>query len=323
MKKLLSILIVLIQPLFLYSQNTAYLPLLEKGKKSFSIDVCTSAQICSDKAIICGGERSLGHYYVISEKDTLIKSNKYYQLCYYTTYSNDKQCSDAPYYMDTTHLYTSNYLLREDTIKRQVLMFNVDSAKEYVLYDFGLKKGDTLKNYYYAYQASIAYYVVDSVKNVQINGGELRKQWFFHSEKNPASFVIEGIGNPEGILRQVLPAYLESRYTYGCLSKNGLSMYGNTCPIAAGPQSVGIQEQEKNILIDVYPNPVSDILNIHTTDPLAFKETSLRIYNALGQEVYQQKGMDNINTALLENGMYWVVITTAGRRVLTQQFQKL
>ena len=58
--------------------------------------------------------------------------------------------------------------------------------------------------------------------------------------------------------------------------------------------------------IELYPNPVSNILNIKG---IATFEQSIIIYNVLGQEMLTTKGTNQIDLSSLTNGIYFVLIT--------------
>jgi hypothetical protein len=72
---------------------------------------------------------------------------------------------------------------------------------------------------------------------------------------------------------------------------------------------VGTPEQPANVEIAVYPNPVTDHMNIVS----GVEMTQVEIFNQLGQVVYSQVVKDtnfNLNTANFNAGVYFVRITT-------------
>ncbi len=58
--------------------------------------------------------------------------------------------------------------------------------------------------------------------------------------------------------------------------------------------------------IELYPNPVSNILNIKGSST---SDLSIVIYNVLGEEMISKKGTDHIDLSSLTNGIYFVLIT--------------
>ncbi|NTV83911.1 MAG: T9SS type A sorting domain-containing protein, partial [Bacteroidales bacterium] len=72
---------------------------------------------------------------------------------------------------------------------------------------------------------------------------------------------------------------------------------------------LGTPDQAEEIEFSVYPNPVSDQLNI-TTD---VEMTQVEIFNQLGQRVYSQVVKNtffNLNTSEFNSGVYYIRITT-------------
>lgn len=82
-------------------------------------------------------------------------------------------------------------------------------------------------------------------------------------------------------------------------------------PKASAPfnVNVGVKENAKS-LVSVFPNPAKDVLKVKATSNI----TSIKVVNVLGAQVVNQKVDDNkaeINTANLENGIYYITIETA------------
>jgi len=71
--------------------------------------------------------------------------------------------------------------------------------------------------------------------------------------------------------------------------------------------SVGEQVLASNIKI--YPNPVQDLLKIDFNN---VEVTSIKIYNLLGKQVFEQNGMvdKSINVSNLTSGMYLMKVAT-------------
>lgn len=78
--------------------------------------------------------------------------------------------------------------------------------------------------------------------------------------------------------------------------------YTDTC----GHINVGINEIAHNTELEIYPNPVNDIINIDVND---FKNTYLIIYDNIGRLVTKQKLITKttqLNIASLSKGMYFL-----------------
>ncbi|HWY12267.1 MAG TPA: T9SS type A sorting domain-containing protein [Bacteroidia bacterium] len=67
------------------------------------------------------------------------------------------------------------------------------------------------------------------------------------------------------------------------------------------PSSVGIKEFDKNEWIKIYPNPVSNALNIKFDSK---HNSSIEIINYLGQTVLKQNYSESIDVSKLESGYY-------------------
>jgi len=78
--------------------------------------------------------------------------------------------------------------------------------------------------------------------------------------------------------------------------------------------NAGIDNHEQAVSFRIYPNPVSDYMNIETKSVI----NSVRMANILGSEVLNQKVGDNkvkINTSDFNQGVYFVTIETANGNV--------
>jgi hypothetical protein len=91
-------------------------------------------------------------------------------------------------------------------------------------------------------------------------------------------------------------------------------------------QPASIAEDIPDPEINLYPNPVSDILNI-TFGKLNSNSVSLKIYNTTGQQVYSQSIAGNtrqfgINVSDLAKGVYFVRINTENGKTIVKKFLK-
>lgn len=83
---------------------------------------------------------------------------------------------------------------------------------------------------------------------------------------------------------------------------------GTLGSVVVGPTALNVNDSEV-IGLSVYPNPANDILNIQTRT----EQTSVAIFNVLGQQVVNQKlsGLNStLNVASLKTGVYFATITT-------------
>ena len=80
--------------------------------------------------------------------------------------------------------------------------------------------------------------------------------------------------------------------------------------------TLGVQNNTKNDL-NIYPNPVKDILNIESNKDFQ----SVEIFNSLGQKVLQSK-QKQINTSKLSAGVYMIQIKDSKNQVTSKKFIK-
>lgn len=71
--------------------------------------------------------------------------------------------------------------------------------------------------------------------------------------------------------------------------------------------TLGISKPDKEDIINIYPNPVKDVLNLNLNFGLELKQVN--IYNSLGQNVYSSKST-SINTSYLNSGLYIIEVDT-------------
>jgi hypothetical protein len=86
-------------------------------------------------------------------------------------------------------------------------------------------------------------------------------------------------------------------------------------------QTVSVKKQI-NFGISIYPNPVTDKLNINIAE--RFLPASIEIYNPQGQLLIREKAIQNLHTVQksLESGMYILKVTTADNQVKTEKIIK-
>ncbi|MBA2563763.1 MAG: T9SS type A sorting domain-containing protein [Chitinophagaceae bacterium] len=122
-----------------------------------------------------------------------------------------------------------------------------------------------------------------------------------------------------GTFNGVLSANTLSVSNSGGYSDGFIAKYGTIC-------TTGIEETNSatNLMLNLFPNPVSNILNIASIDHTV---NSLHIYNSLGQIVFKQQiSPDNleiiqINVSLFPPGIY-IVKLTGSRHIPLGKFIK-
>ncbi len=136
----------------------------------------------------------------------------------------------------------------------------------------------------------------------------------------PAHLAVE---NPEGTVGHnvVVDGYRETdgkfhiNFGYGGSLDNWYSIpdpnfyYGMTklegIIVDIIPNASSVQDFSDNLPIEVYPNPVSDVLYVRN---IPYEQVNFAIYNALGQQVAAGSTYGTISVSDLESGFYFLMI---------------
>jgi bilirubin oxidase len=101
-------------------------------------------------------------------------------------------------------------------------------------------------------------------------------------------------------------------YMYHChlLHHEDEGMMGSF--LVLDPNAIGIKEvKEESNSVKVYPNPAKDFLTIDLSE-IIDKESSIKIYNSLGQIIFEEKKAESekiaITTSFLGKGIYFIQI---------------
>jgi hypothetical protein len=238
----------------------------------------------------------------LTEEDTIIDGKSYKKLYSFTEREFD--------------IETATFVcgIRENENK-QVFVASYHNQQEFLLYDFSLTEGDSIlaeSNGEYD-----LYFNVTDVDTIDYNGVERRKitlQFYNYAWVT----WIEGIGNIEGLLMDwrsyimamdPMPNVRLRCYEYNeeCLYSDfsfNESIYDCYTPLYTGLEE---NETQNNILL--YPNPAKERLYINTSLPI--KE--LTICNLLGQEIQKYNMTEktsSIDIRGLKEGVYFVKLST-------------
>lgn len=238
----------------------------------------------------------------LTEEDTIIDGKSYKKLYSFTEREFD--------------IETATFVcgIRENENK-QVFVASYHNQQEFLLYDFSLTEGDSIlaeSNGEYD-----LYFNVTDVDTIDYNGVERRKitlQFYNYAWVT----WIEGIGNIEGLLMDwrsytmamdPMPNVRLRCYEYNeeCLYSDfsfNESIYDCYTPLYTGLEE---NETQNNILL--YPNPAKERLYINTSIPIK----QMTICNLLGQEIQKYNNLEttsSINISGLNEGVYFVKIYT-------------
>ena len=175
---------------------------------------------------------------------------------------------------------------------KQIFIQLTSDTTDKLHYDFNLNTGDS---FYFYYAPLLGWHYVTSVDSELINTSYRRTLTFDGTEK-----WIEGIGSKAGLFESNL---LVGNVFHAllCYSENGnvhYSLFG-TCNTGTGINGPDLKTTHK-----VYPNPVTDKLNI-TVDNNSVSEIIL--YDMTSRRLLQQKFVNesSINTEQLAKGFYF------------------
>lgn len=74
----------------------------------------------------------------------------------------------------------------------------------------------------------------------------------------------------------------------------------------------------EDVNFSLYPNPVSDVLNITSTSAVA----KIAVYNITGQKVLESNGGSQVNVSQLASGVYLIKLSDENNNILTKKFIK-
>ncbi|MBK8601288.1 MAG: T9SS type A sorting domain-containing protein [Flavobacterium sp.] len=210
------------------------------------------------------------------------------------------------------------YLLREDSAARKVykLIDNVDV----LFFDFNLNASDNIT------LSNGQNYTVISVSNIDVTGGQ-RRQWYLNNN-SPFGYDevwIEGVGCNEHPVKASYEMIVEEVYLLQCSSQNGVYVYNQGLANGGTPTdclSLGIDENAYSTpQITFAPNPFQTDLMI--SSELSFNNSTLKMYNAMGQIVKQIDHLSGNKIALtrdhLTSGLYLIQLFENGKLVTSNK----
>lgn len=165
-------------------------------------------------------------------------------------------------------------LIREDNNKKiySIPVYNVKpDTTSYIIYDFGLKIGDTTRLPFFDVNQMIVKwpFVVNKIDSFKLLDNSYRKRiWLIDSLNKKAMRWVEGIGEmgngriPTFYLPMITTDFLNTQvpdtgYFLLCFSKSGNKLYGSgSCHEYFVNMGINEEEEEENELhIKSYPNP--------------------------------------------------------------------
>lgn len=213
--------------------------------------------------------------------------------------------------ISTRPSFWSTGLLREDTLIGKVWYQSLDpfSDSTYLVFDFTLQIADTF-NLLGCCDPSLAEAIVDSAYHTD-TGKIIRFNSFIEDMENIT--FIEGIGGNQGPIYKWCPGML---YPYlSCAYKDGIQTYANVSYDGNCNPPLGINQIDHANEIEVYPNPVEDVLYIKNLSEILIEK--VEVFDALGRKMYSEDYPTFINFSDLMPGLYYIrLITSKGQNII-------
>lgn len=238
----------------------------------------------------------------LTEEDTIIDGKSYKKLYSFT---------EREFNIETATFVCG---IRENENK-QVFVASYHNQQEFLLYDFSLTEGDSIlaeSNGEYD-----LYFNVTDVDTIDYNGVERRKitlQFYNYAWVT----WIEGIGNKEGLLMDwrsyTMAMDPMPNVRLRCYEHNEECLYSDfsfneSIYDCYTPLYTGLEENETQNNILLYPNPAKERLYINTSIPIK----QMTICNLLGQEIQKYNNLEttsSIDISGLNEGVYFVKLST-------------
>ncbi len=217
-----------------------------------------------------------------------------------------------------------------ETIDEKVY-YRTDSTPDCLLYDFDLALNEIvevygIQSYGNNYSLSPMSFFVSNIDSVEI-GSELRGRYHLNpvlsndTLPDASEFWIEGIGSISGILHWEAFLVGGDSYELLCFSENEEYFYQNSSYTSCYYFWTGIEENENNDQINIYPNPITDKASITIENYDSNKVYTLEIYDELGRKIFENKIYSSltINRDELNLGLYVFKIICNGQTMKTEK----
>jgi len=272
------------------NMNDDYHPLVQEGKVWV-------------QSIIKPDQKEAWFFYSL-HSDTIVNGKKYKKM-----YESRGQYTQHPYDWNV------RYLFREDE-NRKVWIKPVYATDEYLLYDFSLQIGDTVKCYYpYHWPTNLPPVLVSEITDYNYFGDVRKVFWFTETISDFGKCWIEGIGSSYGPTKEATPysevflkCYYEKRDLVYC--RDFIYDFLHICYLPfLGFLDIGENDYDVNAGINIYPNPANDILFIENSKNIDIRTIS--ILNIYGQIVREfEPHTTQLEISNIPVGIYFLKIAT-------------
>lgn len=254
-------------------------------------------------------------------------------------YTNEYRFTQTAQMCGYTYSKTnSNIFIRNEGQKVYARQSQNCNDYEYLIYDFGLQVGDSIKlrlaSYYY-YDDTLGYKLrADGLVNYQ--GQDRRALYFdvyyykFGSNGSSVFFQdtwIEGIGSI------IHPFYFEigvyrpthTIYSLLCYFENDVQLFQsqhNSCYLT----NLGIKENETSYNFSISPNPANDYFRINLENQIEFKNAVFRLSDVSGkllwEKTFEEIENQNVSIQSLTSGVYILQLFSNEHLINTQKLIK-
>lgn len=234
--------------------------------------------------------------------DTMMNGYEYYKL-----WNDNKQCKGY---------------LREDTIAQQVYFVTTDFYPEVLTVDYLLNPGDTFAFTYDFDPNSTNGTIVDTVSHwdtILIDQVPHKRIHFSHMGSvigGPNLVFTEGRGDFFAGVAHSHPSITDQTSVHAVYKNSTIS-----CGLFSSIDNVATSLD----LINIYPNPAQDVLNIHLKTQKQINDYCFKITNLSGQVLYSKEinsTLDNIRIEDLSKGVYFITVFDAQKMIAVRKFIK-
>lgn len=203
--------------------------------------------------------------------------------------------------------------IRQDTASRKVYIIPPSSDIEFLLYDFSLQIGDTVKGYLQSLNFGLD--IVEAIDSIFVDN-TYRTRWKINSCYE--IFLVEGMGSTYGLFQPSPGCVADLPYFYmHCFRQNNQVVYtdsSTSCALITSSHSI---ENISNNLI-IYPNPSTGTFTVSNNNGTI---REIIISDIMGNFIRQQHAdkQRKVTISGLDQGLYFLKITDNGGRTVNKK----
>jgi len=190
------------------------------------------------------------------------------------------------------------------SLDKQLYIYLLNDAQEYLLYDFDLAVGDTLPETYTHTSSQDGIMVVAAIDSTLTSNGYLKQ----FSIANTDYVLFEGAGSTGGLDEPIFPLFLSGTHSLLCYYLDGTTYFPEynlgSCFSGAGLTKIAAEEAH------VFPNPFQNETTIQLSKPVF--NANVRLYTINGT-LLQNRQFSGDSVTLkrgeLSSGVYFYSIT--------------